>query len=55
MDKLAEGLDVILEIDPQGALQVKKSFPDGVFVFIVPLPWMNCPNGSTTGAPTLWT
>ena len=36
LDKLAEGLDVILEIDPQGALQVKKSYPDGVFVFIVP-------------------
>lgn len=36
LDKLEEGLDVILEIDPQGALQVKKSYPDGVFVFIVP-------------------
>lgn len=36
LDKLNEGLDVVLEIDPQGALQVKKSYPDGVFVFIVP-------------------
>ena len=25
-----------LEIDIQGALQIKKRFPDGVFVFIVP-------------------
>ena len=35
-EQLAHGKDVVLEIDPQGALQVKKSFPDGVFVFIVP-------------------
>jgi guanylate kinase len=34
--QLAKGKDVVLEIDPQGALQVKKSYPDGVFVFIVP-------------------
>ncbi|MFZ3102944.1 MAG: guanylate kinase [Desulfitobacteriaceae bacterium] len=30
------GKDVILEIEIQGALQVKKRFPQGVFVFIVP-------------------
>lgn len=33
---LNEGKDVLLEIDIQGALQVKKVFPGGVFVFIVP-------------------
>ena len=33
---LYQGKDVILEIDIQGALQIKKRFPDGVFVFIVP-------------------
>ncbi len=33
---LNEGKDVLLEIDIQGALQIKKVFPDGVFVFIVP-------------------
>jgi guanylate kinase len=33
---LAEGKDVLLEIDIQGALQVKKQFPDGVFIFLVP-------------------
>lgn len=35
-DKLAQGCDVVLEIDPQGAMQIKKKFPEGVFVFIVP-------------------
>ena len=32
---LDEGRDVLLEIDIQGALQIKKVFPQGVFVFIV--------------------
>jgi len=30
------GQDVILEIEIQGALQIKKRFPQGVFTFIVP-------------------
>lgn len=33
---LEEGSNVILEIDVQGALQVKKSYPQGVFIFILP-------------------
>jgi guanylate kinase len=33
---LAGGNDVILEIDIQGARQIKGKFPDGVFIFIVP-------------------
>ena len=33
---LNEGKDVLLEIDIQGALQIKKVFPDGVFVFVIP-------------------
>lgn len=36
MDLLESGHDVLLEIDIQGALQIKKRFPEGVFVFIVP-------------------
>ena len=36
MEKLESGRDVLLEIDIQGALQIKKCFPEGVFVFIVP-------------------
>jgi len=36
MGILNQGRDVVLEIDPQGALQIKENFSDGVFVFIVP-------------------
>ncbi|MBQ3601272.1 MAG: guanylate kinase, partial [Lachnospiraceae bacterium] len=35
-EKLAEGKDVILEIEIQGALQVKKVFPDALLVFVTP-------------------
>lgn len=33
---LDSGKDVILEIDIQGALKVKKAYPDGLFIFILP-------------------
>ncbi len=33
---LAEGKDIILEIDTQGALQVKKRMPEAVLIFICP-------------------
>ncbi|SHN73068.1 guanylate kinase [Desulfitobacterium chlororespirans] len=33
---LQAGNDVILEIEIQGALQVKQRFPQGVFIFVVP-------------------
>ena len=35
-ETLAQGRDVLLEIDVQGALQVKESAPDGVFIFLIP-------------------
>ncbi len=35
-EKLAAGRDVILEIDIQGALQVKQKYPQGVLIFLVP-------------------
>ncbi|MDT8901515.1 guanylate kinase [Anaeroselena agilis] len=35
-DMLWSGHDVVLEIDTQGAMQIKKKFPQGVFVFIIP-------------------
>lgn len=36
MEKLNAGKDVILEIDIQGAMKVKQSYPGGVFIFILP-------------------
>ncbi|GGM20991.1 guanylate kinase [Paraliobacillus quinghaiensis] len=35
-ETLAKGNDVFLEIEVQGALQVKENFPEGVFVFLSP-------------------
>lgn len=36
VEKLNAGIDVILEIDMQGALKVKENYPNGVFIFILP-------------------
>ena len=33
---LAKGKDVFLEIDVQGAIQVRDLMPDGVFIFLTP-------------------
>ena len=35
-EQLLQGKNVILEIEVQGALQVKKIYPEGVLVFMVP-------------------
>ncbi|HLR54153.1 MAG TPA: guanylate kinase [Pseudogracilibacillus sp.] len=35
-DQLEKGQDVFLEIEVQGALQVKENFPEGVFIFLFP-------------------
>jgi guanylate kinase len=35
-EALEEGFDIVLNIDVQGARQMKKSFPDAVMVFILP-------------------
>jgi guanylate kinase len=35
-EKLKKGVDVILEIDSQGALQVKRCFPESILIFILP-------------------
>lgn len=35
-ETLAKGKDVFLEIEVQGAMQVKKNFPEGVFIFLFP-------------------
>lgn len=36
MQQLEQGKDVILEIEMQGALQVKENFPEAVLVFLTP-------------------
>ena len=38
-DRLAKGEDVLLEIDYQGALQVRTAFPQAILIFILPPSW----------------
>lgn len=38
-DKIAAGADIVLEIDYQGAIQVKHQFPNAVLIFILPPSW----------------
>lgn len=38
-DRIAQGADVILEIDFQGAMQIKKTFANAQLVFILPPSW----------------
>ncbi|MDO5567791.1 MAG: guanylate kinase [Eubacteriales bacterium] len=51
VEKLNQGRDVILEIDIQGALNVKKAFPEGVLIFILP-PSMEVLRNRLTGRGT---
>jgi guanylate kinase len=38
-EKIAQGADVILEIDFQGALQIKRIFSNAVLIFVLPPSW----------------
>ncbi|MDB5894929.1 MAG: guanylate kinase [Rhodoferax sp.] len=38
-DRIAQGADVILEIDFQGAIQIKQIFANAVLIFILPPSW----------------
>lgn len=38
-ERMAQGADVILEIDFQGALQIKKIFANAICIFILPPSW----------------
>jgi guanylate kinase len=35
-EMMEQGVDVLLEIDTQGAMQIKKKFEDGVYIYILP-------------------
>jgi guanylate kinase len=39
LDDLRAGKDVLLEIDVQGALQVRYQYPDALMIFILPPEW----------------
>jgi len=39
VQNLKEGRDVLLEIEVQGALQVRERYPEGIFIFLVPPSW----------------
>jgi len=39
-ERITEGSDVVLEIDFQGALQIKKLFANAVLIFILPPSWV---------------
>lgn len=36
LDLMNDGLDVVLEIDIQGALQIREAYPQAIFIFILP-------------------
>lgn len=38
-ERIAGGQDVVLEIDWQGALQIKRLFPNAILIFILPPSW----------------
>lgn len=50
-EKLSQGIDVVLEIDIQGALNVKEAYPKGIFIFILP-PSMDILRKRLTGRGT---
>lgn len=51
-DLLQAGQDVMLEIDYQGALQVKEIFPQAILIFILPPSWKSCAPACNAEAKT---
>ncbi len=47
--KFEEGFNIILEIETQGAIQVKEKMPEAVLIFIAP-PGVNTETGDISGA-----
>ena len=50
--RLMDGQDVVLEIDWQGALQIKRLFAHAVLIFILPPSWDDCANACSAEAKT---
>lgn len=50
--KLDEGMNVLLDIEVQGALQVHEKMPDAVMIFIIPPPWRSLKSVCVAGVPT---
>jgi len=38
-EELRSGMDVVLEIDVQGAIQVRRQFPEAILIFLAPPSW----------------
>lgn len=51
-EKLDQGIDVILEIEIQGAAKVREKMPEAVSLFWSRPPLKSSPAGSTAGEPT---
>ena len=51
-EKLDQGVDVILEIESQGAAKVRQKMPEAVSLFLVPRPSRNSPAACTAGERT---
>jgi guanylate kinase len=39
MDDIRRGFDVVLDVDPHGAMSIKQAYPDSVAVYISPPDW----------------
>lgn len=60
-EKIKSGIDVILEIEVQGAMQVRESCPDAVLIFLSPLltkplksAWLKEPPNPRSELPYVW-
>ena len=51
-EKLERGIDVVLEIEIQGAAKVRQKLPEAVSLFLVPPSLRSSPAASTPGGPT---
>jgi len=49
-DRMAQGADVVLEIDYQGALQIKRMYANAVLIFILPPAGKSCVRDWSAGA-----